>query len=659
MSRNISDTLILCVTLFYAAYAITYIILFNYLIGGVGVGDIMRLAYRYLANEVEFEHDRILNALSSAMGIAGVIAAWMITGTEEFVDEQISGRVLTRDLSLLCDDIEHEGQRNGIAIAPDFFVSQSRERQHLCVIAETGAGKTQILMPIIAQSIKRGDKVFIYDFKGDLTPLFPSNKIHLFAPWLSGSVAWDIAADVLNAQDAKTFAASIIPEDKKNPFFCNSSRDLLAGLIMFLQNKLAREWGFCDLAKLIALSTEEQYELLRDIHPIAAAHIEKSDGNTAANVKSNLNAAIGGLIDLADAWGNDSDKISIRDYLTTNQSKNVCILQGNTRYKLLTTSYINAIISVISSALGDYQFEAKDNKIWLILDEFQELGRIDGLETILAVARGKGVRCVLSTQDAGRVIDIYGADIWSSIYTNCGTKIIGKTTSDKMIKTLLDTFGEIEVKRQNETFTNTVEGENKTSRAASFQIDRKPVVPAHAFGTELGQFEVKKRKFETRALVFTGGRVIGLAAWPRKIYGAHTTEQPKPAAWTRPGYVRVTQKQKKNSLATQASGDITQTIEDDVVISDSEQLSSALVDKKITINLVDKVLPALAINDTSTQDNNPNNPFDYDLLDEEIGEEVVIESFIDTGVLSTINTINEINTQNNAVETQIVHEISQ
>jgi hypothetical protein len=534
--RDLNDTIFTCVALSFLFYFVTSI--GESSIVGFGIEQSIYTSWR------NFLNGEIDNFSIAAASIGGVVG-WFLTAPPSSDPVKKEGRHITKNLKEIARDLKSEGKAEGIQICPGLPISLAREKQHFALIAESGQGKSQIITPIIKQVIGRGDRVIIYDFKGDETDKYPSDQSYLFAPWLAGTTEWDIASDIVNAQDAKTFAATLIPENDKNPFFVNSARDILTGFILYLQSTKGADWSIGDIGKVMILPTPEQYQILQNYYPQAAQYLAKADSETTSNVKSSLSAAMGGMLDLSEAWDGSGEKISIREFILNVKKypKKIIILQGNSRYAEQSKIYINSIISVIASTLGDYQLENKDNRIWLFLDELQELGRINGLEKFVAVGRSKGVRLVLASQDPGRLIDIYGRDLWNSIYANCANKIIGKLTGDSA-DYYSKIAGKAEYSRNSTTTTKSLTNQGGGSAAFSKQIDRRQAVPAHRFGSDCGKFPIPSwgvlgstmEKYEIRAFFLTGFEHIGLLSWP--ITAWQSSERPKiPADWTKPGYV--------------------------------------------------------------------------------------------------------------------------
>jgi type IV secretory pathway TraG/TraD family ATPase VirD4 len=93
-------------------------------------------------------------------------------------------------------------------------------------------------------------------------------------------------------------------------------------------------------------------------------------------------------------------------------------------------SQVSALRCVISAWLRLAIFEAmsqqegRDQRLWLVVDELDALGAIDGLKDALARLRKFGGRCVLGFQSVGQVYSTYGSGEGQTVVENCGNTMI-------------------------------------------------------------------------------------------------------------------------------------------------------------------------------------------------------------------------------------------
>jgi type IV secretory pathway TraG/TraD family ATPase VirD4 len=95
---------------------------------------------------------------------------------------------------------------------------------------------------------------------------------------------------------------------------------------------------------------------------------------------------------------------------------------------------IAALRSIIATWMRLAIFEAMsrpeaDQRLWLVVDELDALGAIDGLKDALARLRKFGGRCVLGFQSIAQVSSTYGAGEAQTIVENCGNTLILRCSS--------------------------------------------------------------------------------------------------------------------------------------------------------------------------------------------------------------------------------------
>lgn len=468
----------------------------------------------------------------------------------------VRGREITRDPRQVQAELRKEGAADGIRIHPALAISKSRERQHALILGQTGAGKTQILLPVIGRAVNRNDRALIFDYKGDLTST-TTERVAIIAPWDERGWAWDIAADVRNKQDARAFAAALIQETGKDPFWSNGARSLLVAMVVKLQVERGQEWTWGELAALVPADLERLYVIVRDYNPEGLAAVEEAS-KTTQSLRMTLASFLSALFDLADAWDrHPTDKrVSFRRWMIDPPAHypRSFILQGNIAYEPLMKAYIQGILRAVQQIVGDPGFATSDHGIWVFLDEFIQLGKLDTLLPLLEVARGKGIRVILAAQDFARISEVYGDQGARALMGTVATKIFGMT-SGTSAQDYSDLLGDQELKVHNVTFSSSrlSTGGTATSgnQSTSYQAEKRPAFAPSQFGTDLGQRQVDG-KWYSRAVFFTGGQKVGVLDWPRVIW-PETRPASEPAEWLTPGWPH--RKEAFIAAADDASGD--------------------------------------------------------------------------------------------------------
>lgn len=370
--------------------------------------------------------------IAAVLATLAAIAITLITG-KGFPDTRIiagrqlyEGSAAHRHLKSISDD-ETEVSGHGLKLHPSFkwHISRDRETRHFFLMGSVGGGKTQIIMPLILAAIKRGDKLIIYDNKGDFTSSL-TVPFALLAPWDARSDAWDVAKDCVNAQDARELAARLIPEGN-DPMWHMAARQVLTAIIMKLQAEHGHGWTWRDLHNLSCSSQTDLLSIVQIYQP-ESRHLLEAEGKTTQGVLINFSASMAIVSDLAAAWGCSPSerRFAFSNWLKDDQPRRkVVILQGSGRYPELMRGYVQSAIALLAGRINSPEIgDSKSRRLWLVLDEFPQLGKLTGVASILEVGRSKGVCVVLGAQDIAQVQDIYGQFVGRTWGSLVGTQII-------------------------------------------------------------------------------------------------------------------------------------------------------------------------------------------------------------------------------------------
>lgn len=453
-----------------------------------------------------------------AAGVAGLIAgtiAGIGFGSPPPAVWHVGGRRVTESPRRFRRALARREPLDGVPLHPAVRISRERERSHALLIAGTGAGKTQVILPLIAAAGKRGDRRLIYDFKGDLTETHYAPDVALLAPWDARGTAWDVARDVGDLAAARELAAALVPEPPSgNPMWSSGARQILTGLIVAQQARAPGAWSVAELARDASGTAEQIGVILQRHHPEAASLLAAGSGNaTVASFQSNLTASLAGLHDLARAWGRTgAPRWSVRDWLDGRGPATV-IVQGNTAAASTSGLLIRMIFRLILQRIGDPSFSSAEYPTWLFLDEFLQAGRVEPLLNVAETARSKNVRLVLAAQNFSRIRDLYGRDNADALAGTVGTILVGRSTGETA-EWASRLAGQQIVRRYSRSITGRTDGDG--SFTDTWQRQDEPVLRPAEFSSRLGTVG-HGRRIRNRLVVLAGGDTLGLLSWPLTV----------------------------------------------------------------------------------------------------------------------------------------------
>ncbi|MDY0270172.1 type IV secretion system DNA-binding domain-containing protein [Trichloromonas sp.] len=474
----------------------------------------------------------LIPALAAAGG--GAWAGWRISAPAPG-RQHLAGPTLmegAKSLKTLQKELAAEGadEEPGIDIYPGVALSRDRESKHFLVCGGTGAGKTTVLAPMVAEIVERGDRVLIYDNKGEWTEKLKNGII--LAPWDARGVAWDIAADVQNEADAFTLAEYLAPTGKggKTDFFSSAAAAILVGILKKFITEKPGKWTLRDVILEAGKPYAELRQIIAKYSETMAGALPEESNKTTDSLRAVLAQMLSGIQTLATAW-EGKHRISLRKWLHGGYSEkgNVLLVQGSGRYRQLQQSYIKAIFHVLGGAVADASLkESNTRRVWLILDEIAQIGEpLPAITQILETGRSKGVCAMIGIQNISQIRELYGqniAETWASI---CGTYIIGRTQGAESQEFLSKTIGKEKIRKYMPAWSGGQRSGAAEQRQDSWQEVEEPIFYPAEIATELG-----KSKNGVKLVLVGVGSAVHLLEWP-------FSSMPKlrkseiPAAWTK------------------------------------------------------------------------------------------------------------------------------
>ena len=307
----------------------------------------------------------------------------------------------------------------GVGIRPE------DETKHFKLIGTTGTGKSTVIRELLAVALDRGDRAVITDPDGAYVARFhdPGRGDVILNPFDSRSVRWDPFAEVRQPYDAEQLASSLVPssEDASGREWRGYARTFLTAVVRRCHE--AGRYDAADLWRLIAMAPSTE------LRPVVAGtpaqpFLEPENARMFGSIRSVAGSAAAALEHVR---AQRARPFSIRDWIDTGcgalflpyQASQIAALRT-----IIATWVRLAIFQTMSGGSGD-------RRLWLVVDELDALGAIDGLKDALARLRKFGGRCVLGFQSLAQVSSTYGAGEAQTIVENCANTLIFRCSASE------------------------------------------------------------------------------------------------------------------------------------------------------------------------------------------------------------------------------------
>ena len=375
-------------------------------------------------------------------------------------------------------------QRPDHDIAPGVPFPAEMWCAHVFLCAGTGGGKSTFLRALLRKIFDADEPAIVFDPKGEFVESFGAAA--LIAPWDARSWAWDIGRDLRNVADMRRYAESVV-DASTDPMWANSSRQILVGLLKCLRSTRGSDWGFPDLADMLALPQSEVADVMRGHAPEALRLVEKATA-TAQGILINLAASCAPIFDLALAWRDvpAERRLSFVSWTQGGPCPKQVILQGHGSYRPLTRAFARPIVEVVAGLLASPEMtDDETRKRWLICDECPALGKCD-LPLVVEQGRSRGFRCVLACQDFLQMEEVHGERVARSLVGMVGTVVIGRVSPGHTAEKLAQAIGSREVERPNVSTSSSGGAGSGESTTRSFSREQVAVYLPSELSSRLG-----------------------------------------------------------------------------------------------------------------------------------------------------------------------------
>ena len=173
-----------------------------------------------------------------ASGIPSYLAGYplLLSYFKKRAKEQASGKYVRGALLIIPQELASMMKSNGAD--PDLPVGpvklpRDAEVKHLLFIGAPGTGKTNQASQMIERLVERGEKMVVYDFKGDyLAKFYDPRRDIIFNPLDSRCQGWNLFNELTRFMDIDAVAHSLVAQSyMQDPFWNDAARDVFSGIL--------------------------------------------------------------------------------------------------------------------------------------------------------------------------------------------------------------------------------------------------------------------------------------------------------------------------------------------------------------------------------------------------------------------------------------------
>ena len=374
----------------------------------------------------------------SKNGVYGT-AAWMSEG-------EMKGLLEVSPIERAVGTILGEYRGKAVCLPKD-----TRLNRNIAVFGASGTMKSRaVIRNALFQALKRGESVVVTDPKGELyadtAELYRQNgyevKIfNLVEPRHSDS--WncmaDLGGDTLLAQVLTNVIIGNTSSGKGDHFWDNGEGNLLKALVLYVDRDKTRDAKTKHLPavyRMLTQNSESQltaiFEKLPPDHPARAPY--NLFAQASDTVRSGIILGLGTRLQVMQnkavqaITGRSDIDLSL-------PGKRKCaffivLSDQDTTMAFLSSLFFSFLFIKMTRYADSCPERRCDVPVNLILDEFNNVGRIGGAEDgsdfarSLSVCRSREIRVMLAVQSLGQLQNRYPNNLWSEIIGNCDVQLM-------------------------------------------------------------------------------------------------------------------------------------------------------------------------------------------------------------------------------------------
>ena len=306
------------------------------------------------------------------------------------------------------------------------YVPAADEMKHFKVLGTTGTGKTTAIRGLLAGALDRGDRAVVADPDGAYIREFfdDARGDAILNPFDARSSQWNLFGECSLPADGDHLARSLIADhagEERN--WRGYARVFVAALLRQLHRAGHRD--VASLYRLLVYAPADELAVLLS-ETAAAPYLAPENARFFASVRAIAISHCAILEHFQSAA--DGRALSVRAWVRgVGRKSRVLFLPYRANEVATLRGAISAWIRLAifeTMALGE-----ADHRLWLVVDELDALGAVDGLRDALARLRKFGGRCVLGFQSIAQVGGTYGRYDAQTIVENCGNTLILRCSS--------------------------------------------------------------------------------------------------------------------------------------------------------------------------------------------------------------------------------------
>lgn len=341
-------------------------------------------------------------------------------------------------------------------------IPRSAEPYHFFVVGSTGSGKSVAITNLIDHLEARGDIALVVDSGGEFASrYYKAGRDHILNPFDDRCAPWSPTAEMAGPWDAEALAKSMIPDGVgESKEWNNYAQTLVTSVLRRLTDK--GQLSIKDLLYYVQAASIEELTPFLAGTPAAAQLVSDKTFGSIRTIAANYLATYAYLSD-------NDNPFSIAKFIRAERPGMLFLTYRDDQLDSLR-NMISCALDVAARTILALPANS-DRRVWLIIDEFASIGKVQSIEAVATKARKMGGCLLLGLQSVSQLQDRYGEKAAQTILSCLSSWLVLRCSDAETSEYVSKYIGDTEISRMTRSESTSDSG-GSDSRNEQIQTQR-------------------------------------------------------------------------------------------------------------------------------------------------------------------------------------------
>lgn len=366
-------------------------------------------------------------------------------------------------------------------------IPRSAEPYHFFVVGSTGTGKSVAITSLLDHLEARGDIALVVDSGGEFcSRYYQPDRDRILNPFDDRCAPWSPTAEMAGPWDAEALAKSMIPDGVGESKEWNGyAQTLVTSVLRQLVAK--NQLSIKDLLYYVQAASIEELGPFLAGTPAAAQLVSDKTFGSIRTIASNYLATYAYLEDNANPF-------SVSEFIKAEKPGFMFLTYRDDQLDSLR-NMMACVLDVAARTILALPPNSS-RRVWLIIDEFASIGKVQSIEAVATKARKVGGCLLVGLQSVSQLKDRYGEHAAQTILSCLSSWLVLRCSDADTSEYVSKYIGDVELSRMTRNESSSESGgsdgfsEQIQTQRAVMPVELQRLAPLHGFFKLAGDYPI-------------------------------------------------------------------------------------------------------------------------------------------------------------------------